>query len=431
MWREKYSQKPGFSWLASDLVSKVAQTFATRILLIGIGLTTSAIVARILGPEGRGVYVVASTIGAIGVQFGNLGLHSSNTYYIAKDRNLLPALLGNTLAVSFGFGGFGAALAWVVFSLWPSLAPVHGTILGLALVGIPLGLAYLLVQNILIGINEVSAYNKIELASKILTVSLISLAILFQAVTVETVFSTGLIALLISFTWALWRLQPYLSKFPLPSLALFKDNIGYGFKVYLACFFSFMVLKSDLLMVQYLLGAEQTGYYSVAVNMADMVYMLPSIIGTMLFPKLSAMPSKEEKWQLSKKVSLVVGVMMTLVAIFAAIIAEPIVRSLFGYAFLPAVPAFLWLMPGIVILSINIIYMNYFGSTGMPLITVYSSSASALFNILLNIKLIPCLGIIGASISSVAAYGMMLCFSLVFIRSDLRQQAVNFGGRNQ
>jgi hypothetical protein len=85
----------------SDFVRKVAETFLTRILLIGIGLITSVIVARVLGPEGRGLYAVAATIAAMGVQLGNLGLHASNTYYVAQKPELLPFLMGNTLIASF------------------------------------------------------------------------------------------------------------------------------------------------------------------------------------------------------------------------------------------------------------------------------------------------------------------------------------------
>src|SRR4030043_1134751 len=96
--------------VSSDFIRKVGETFITRICLIGIGLVTSVIVARILGPEGRGLYAVAATIGAIGVQFGNLGLHGSNTYYLARARSLLPALIGNTLLVSFVVGGAGSGL---------------------------------------------------------------------------------------------------------------------------------------------------------------------------------------------------------------------------------------------------------------------------------------------------------------------------------
>lgn len=60
--------------ISSDFVRKVAETFATGAFLRAIGLMTSVIVTRALGPEGRGLYGVAVTVGAIGVQFGNMGL---------------------------------------------------------------------------------------------------------------------------------------------------------------------------------------------------------------------------------------------------------------------------------------------------------------------------------------------------------------------
>ncbi len=401
--------------IASDFIRKVAETFATRVVLIGIGLITSVMVARILGPEGRGLYAVATAIGAIGVQFGNLGLHASNTYYVARDRKLLPALVSNTLLVSFGFGGLGSALAWLVFFLWPSLAPVHGLILLLSLVWIPFSLAYMLLQNLLLGIYEVKAYNKIELTTKLLGVTLIALAISVSSVTIETVFSATLIAMIISFNWTLLQLKRYFIKLPWPSWQLFKENMRYGLKAYLVAFFSFLVLRVDLLMVQYLLGSEQAGFYSIAVNMTDMVTMLPVVVGTLLFARLSALSSNHEKWQFTKKLSLVVALLMVFLTTFAAFLAEPTVRLLFGEAFLPAVPAFLWLMPGIVVLCINIIYMNYFAATGMPLITLYSTAISTMLNLALNAQLIPLFGIIGASISSNISYSCMIVVSLSYI----------------
>ena len=407
--------------LASDFVHKVAETFATRVLLIGIGLITSVIVARILEPEGRGFYAVAAAVGAIGVQFGNLGLHASNTYYVAKDRSLLPGLVGNTLVVSFIFGGGGAFAAWIVFSLWPALAPVNGFLLIIALTWVPFGLAYMLIQNLLLGLQEVRAYNVVELTTKILSVCLIALVIALNLTNVETVFFAGLVSLLISFLWALWRLKPYLHKIPLPSLLLFKENIRYGLKAYLAAFFAFLVLRIDLLMVKYILGSEQAGYYSIAATMADMVYMLPVVIGTILFPKLSALSDNRKKWELTKKISYGVGCLMIVLVVAAVLLAKPVTGFLYGKAFLPAVPAFIWLMPAILLLSVNTILINYFASIGMPKIVIYSPGMAALLNIVLNIYLIPARGCVGAAWSSVAAYGSMLGVSLLYITYRARQ----------
>jgi len=392
------------SLIKSDFVQKVAETFATRILMIGLGLVTSVMVARILGPEGRGLYAVAVAVGAIGVQFGNLGLHASNTYYVARDRSLLPALIGNTVTVSFVLGGAGGLLAWIVFSLRPELAPVLGLLLALSLLWIPFGLAYLLLQNLLLGIHEVRAFNKIELANQITAVILIGLVILGGAVRVETVFGAGFVGLAAGFSLALWGLKKHAKDFPLPSLSLFKDNIGYGIKAYLSAFFAFMVLRIDLLMVKYMLGAEQAGFYSIAVTMADMISMMPVVVGTILFPKLSAMDSISKKWLITKRVTIILSIILMGSCGLAVLIAMPIIRVLFGTSFLPAVPAFVWLMPGMFFLGIEVIIVQFLNSIGFPRIVVLIWAFVCLLNVMLNLWAIPRFGIVGASAVSTVSY---------------------------
>jgi O-antigen/teichoic acid export membrane protein len=403
----------------SDLIRQIGETFATRMMLMGISIITSVIVARALGPEGRGFYAVAAVIGAIGVQFGNLGLHASNTYYVARDRKLLSMLIGNTILVSFALGGCATFLVWLIFTLWPKVAPVGGLLLLLSLIWIPFSLAYLLLQNLLLGIQEVHAYNRIELISKILGVGLIGVLILLRAVTAEKVLLTGLIALIISFFWALSRLQSHLSAPPRPSMLLLKENISYGFKAYLAAFLAFLVLKVDLLMVKYILGPEQTGYYSIAVAMADMVYMLPTVIATILFPRLSTIPNKQEKWMLAKKVVLCVGLVMLVLVCCSVFLAEPIVQILFGKAFMPAVPAFMWLMPGIFFLGIEIVAVQFLNSIGFPIIVVYIWGFSTALNVGVDLYAIRAYGIIGASVVSSVTYFVVFVFVMIIIRRTL------------
>ncbi len=388
----------------SNFVSRVAQTFITQSLMIVISLLTSVILARILGPEGRGLYAVASIVNAIGIQFFNFGLHSSNTYYVARDRKLLPALLGNSLLIGFGCGSLAIVLAGVAFSIWPHLAPVQGLLLLLALVSVPFSLVYMLLQKLLIGIDEVSSYNKIDLAIKIIGIILIGLVILLRQVTVEMLFSANLITLAIGFVWCLWSLITYISVHPWPSFSLLRDSLGYGLKAYLASFFSLMVLRSDLLMVKHLLGEEQAGYYSIAASMADMVYMLPCIIATLLFPKLSALPTISEKWKFTKKVIATGGPLVIFLGGSAVLVAEPLVKFLFGVHFLPAATAFIWLLPGIIFLGIQTIAVQFLNSVGFPKVIVLVWAGSFLLNFTLNTWAIPSYGIKGASLASSASY---------------------------
>src|SRR5437867_4574809 len=178
----------------SDFAWKVGETFATRVFLIGAGVVASVLVARTLGPEGRGLYAVAGALAGVGVQFGNLGLHSANTYFAARDRSLLPRLAGNSLAVSAALGAAAIALLWSAAVLRPDIVPLGGPLLLLVSASIPIGLGYLLLQNLLIGVQEVRAFNRIEIVTRLVSLTLIALVILERTVSPASLFAAGVAA---------------------------------------------------------------------------------------------------------------------------------------------------------------------------------------------------------------------------------------------
>ena len=61
------------------------------------------------------------------------------------------------------------------------------------------------------------------------------------------------------------------------------------------------MIRSDLLMLKYMRGAETAGYYSIAVSMADYIAILPTVIALLLLPKLSATTDIMQKYRLTKK----------------------------------------------------------------------------------------------------------------------------------
>lgn len=409
---------PG-SLRSSSFARNIAQTFATRLVLLGSGLATAILVARALGPEGRGLYAVAVAIGAIGVQLGNLGLHASNTYYVAQDRKILPALIGNSLLVSFLFGALAGGATWIALLQWPGLAPLQGTLLGLAMLWVPFGLAYLLLQNLLLGVLEVSKYNQIELLTKLLGLVLVGVAIAMPKANVETVFSAGLIALAVGFIWALSHLLRMVPRVPWPVLSVLRENLDLGFRAYVIAFLSFLVLRVDLLLVKYLLSTADAGYYSIAATMADGVVLLPTVVASMLFPRLSGMVDHRQKWNLARKTAVLTGLMMLPVVLSALALARPVVRIFFGPAFMPAVPAFVWLLPGIFFLGIETVLVQFLNSMGFPKIVIGGWVICCVANIVLNLWAIPAYGIVGASVVSSICYTLIcVVVTLIIVKGD-------------
>lgn len=407
----------------SSFVRSVAETLATRLLLIAVGVATSIVVTRALGPSGRGLLAVALALGGLGVQFGNLGLHAANTYSVAGHPERLPRLAANSLVVSLGIGGAAAAGLWLVLAAFPGLVGIGGPLLALAVAWIPLGLAYLLFQNLLVGVQDIRGYNLAELGNRLVSLALVGVVILVGAVAPATVFLASLAGLAASFLWVVVRLGVPLRPLPTPSPALFVENLRYSLKAYFAALFMHLVLRADLLLLQNLRGPADTGLYAVAVAVADLVYLLPTVAGTVLFPRLTALADGGARWVLARRVAIAVGVLMGGAGLALGLVARPLLRLLYGAAFAAAAPPLVWLLPGIVLLSVNTILMNYFASTGMPAVTVYSPAAAALLNVGLNLWLIPELGPAGAALASSVAYGLMLLFSLAHLARSGRAEA--------
>jgi len=408
----------------TELRRNIFETYGARLLVVVLTFAAAVVIARELGPTGRGLYAVAAAVGAIGLQFSNLGLHLSNTYYVAKYRALLPALIGNSLAVVF-VCCVVMALIGIGFVFWPKLSPVHGTLLLLALASVPIGLAYMLTQGLLLGVNEVRAYNQIECGSKLLVLAFICVPALVHRGTVELFFGMTLSSVILGFIWALLCLSRASTNPPKLSFAVFRQSISTGINAYMILFFGFLVLRIDLLMVKYMLGATEAGYYSISQVLAENTMMFPVVVGSLLFPKLSAIEEREEKLRLANKAVLVTAALMLPVVAIAALVAAPVISVAFGRSFLPAASPFAWLMPGTYFLGIEAVMVQLLNSEGFPPIIVVAWVADTIINVALNFWAIPHYGIAGASIVSSICYFLMfvLVAGVVWKRNYARDPA--------
>jgi len=95
----------------------------------------------------------------------------------------------------------------------------------------------------------------------------------------------------------------------------------------------------------------------------------------------------------------------------ASLLAKPIIPLLYGRAFLPAVPAFQCLLPGIFFLGIEVVLVQFINSMGFPMHVVYIWGFSTLLNIGMNLYAIGKYGIIGAAMVSSICY--LIVFALI------------------
>jgi O-antigen/teichoic acid export membrane protein len=406
---------------ARDFISKVALTFVAKAALFVLGIAISILISRLLGPVNRGIYATALAITGLGVQFGNFGLHASNTYFVAKNKALAQTLVANTIVLSLGAGSVIGAVTLAFMLVRPDLLPLHGANLVLSVIGIPLGLSYLLFQNLLIGQYRIKEYNFIDIAFRLVNLLLLLLIAGLAALSSAKATLAYVIAVAIAGSLCLQRLTS-VRRLERPSLGLFRQTFSYGFRAYLSAFFTYAVLRADLLLVGHVLGAQQTGYYSVAVNVADLIIAVPVTISTILFPKLVGMVDASQKWQQTKKVLIVLSIVVVCISGLAALAASWLIPLLFGARFASAIPAFRLLMPGVVFISLTSVLSAYVASEDIPWTVVAVYLAMSGLNVVLNIVWLPRVGINGASIASSICYLGCFLGLLLISRGFLREE---------
>jgi O-antigen/teichoic acid export membrane protein len=83
-----------------------------------------AIVAHVLGPAGYGTYVACTALVSTMAPFATLGTGNVMIKYVARNRNVLPAYLGNALLVTVAFGSF---ITLFVLLIRPRVLPASAT----------------------------------------------------------------------------------------------------------------------------------------------------------------------------------------------------------------------------------------------------------------------------------------------------------------
>src|SRR6185369_17204107 len=131
--------------------------------------------------------------------------HVSNTYFVAKDKRLLPALIANSLVGSALVGIVTAFVLGVIAVVSPAALPFPRAIGVLLMLWIPVALAYMLARNLSLAVMDVSGYNRVEIANRIIALMIALALIGWGRLNATSAFLASLLGLVISFAWILRR----------------------------------------------------------------------------------------------------------------------------------------------------------------------------------------------------------------------------------
>ena len=417
------------------LWTQIAWTFATRVVMIFNSLAAGIIVAHWLGAEGVGQLAVINVAVATLVQLGSFGLPSSNTYFIAQDQARFRAAAFNSLLFALGAGLILTLALSATASARPDwFGPNSASLIHIAAISIPFQLITLIGLNILLAVGKIRQFNILDLVSQ--SFVLINAACVWLLVKgdLETLVwwnttTSVLVSLLIGGLLVISAKNLVQSKWR-ADVALLRRMITYGLKFHISILAGAIIIRADLLVVNHFRGAEEAGVYSVASQFALLLMLLPGVIATLLFPRVTT--EQDARGETTCRVTRYTAFIM-FVCCLAAVPFSLLLPFVYGAAFYDATGLLWILLPGVYLIGLESVLVQHFNALGLPRAIPLYWVVVLVLNLALVFALVPRFGAQGAAIASTISYAAIFglvalhfhsstgrSFSEVFVLGSLR-----------
>lgn len=382
-------------------------TFVTRILQLALGIGSSIIIARALGPQGKGFYSLAILLPSLIIGFGDFGIGQASVFFVGKRRYSAEEILGNNITLSFllGIAGFSIGLIIIVFFGSFLFHGVTKAYLFLALFLIPLEFFLSFVNSLLLGLRKIKEFNFINILQSFVLLLLISILLLTLSFGVKEAITAYIISNFIGVVVLFFLAKRIAGNFHLYlDKSYFKDAFRYGFKVYLGNIIQFLHYRVDMFLVNIILNPIAVGFYSIAVGLAEQTWLISQSAGTVLFPRVSSETDAKRLKEFTPLVCRNVLLITLIGAILLFFLGRLLIFLFYSEKFSASVLPFQILLIGVVAMGGWRILTNDLYGRGKPELNIYISLTSVVLNIILNILWIPKFGIAGAAWASSVSY---------------------------
>jgi O-antigen/teichoic acid export membrane protein len=370
-------------------------TLVLRLANIALAIALGVLTARLLGPSGKGLYAMPGVqAGLVGTAFG--GLASATSYYMLNHRAgraiLRPAAMAAVVLVIaaalsvIGLGALGHAF-WAV----PA-----------AIASLPASAASSLVLGYVTGIKRIRLATTFTVATTLFTLAFMAAGLFLVAhspaiAIVAWIAGTTVVSLV-----AVGAMCVHAMTLERGAPIAFGAYFRMVLKVGATSIVTLLNYRGDLYIVAAMLPPADLGLYTVAISAAESLLIPTQAAALVTSPHVGGLERSAAATLTARCVRnnlLCAGALC--VVVFAG--APLIVRVLYGSSFL--VPALRVLLLGVVALSLGSPISSYYTlKLGKPEIPLALAATSAIICIAGAVVLVPHFGIVGAAISSSAAY---------------------------
>jgi PST family polysaccharide transporter len=192
-----------------------------------------------------------------------------------------------------------------------------------------------------------------------------------------------------------------------------------GWPLMLSSIAVMIYMKIDQIMIGQMLGNDAVGIYSAAARISEIWYFIATAVAASVLPAILE-AKKNNEAQYRQRLQALFD-LMTWIAIIVALpvtfFATPLVTMLFGADYSEAGGVLAIHVWATVFVFLGVAGGNWFLAENQQLISLQRTALGAAVNVLLNIVLIPMLGVVGA------AWATLISYAVAAMLSDAMQHA--------
>jgi O-antigen/teichoic acid export membrane protein len=386
--------------------------FASALTSNTLGFFVVILLARALGPDGRGVTVLYQAAVSLGFAFLSLGISSAAFYFVARREITGRQAMEAGFNVSLVAGGVAAIAVAITALFFEQHLEGKDIPYGLAIFTIPAVIQLRVTELLLRAEGRFGALNALDVGLPISMFACLGGVELAVGLTVPRAVWAWSLAYLPLVVAGYWLLGPAFWPRRLATVSLMLKMLTFGGQGQLTTLIQLFNYRLDSFLILVLVNTSGVGIYSVASSQTEGLLIIANSVAIVLLTNITSGDRSQTAGLTAvtcRNTLLVTGV----AAAGAAVIAAFWIPVVFGGDFSGAVVPYLFLLPGMVMLSGSKILAAYVFSRGRPIINAWIALATLLATIPTDIVLIHLFGVTGAAIGASLGYTLGLVLTAI------------------
>jgi O-antigen/teichoic acid export membrane protein len=364
-----------------------------------VNVGSGVVLARALGPTGRGDLAIAMLWPPLIAGLGMLSVSDAVTYFVGRDGERASDILSSSLLLGIVQGLVLLGAGWLVLPHLLAGKPssvISASLFFLLVVPLNPFIGYPLA--VLQGRLFMQPFNLARASIHVFYTAALVALWGAGAVTVQTALAASLLATvltcLLTFRLVATRVEVQLHF----TLGIIRSLLKYGIRLHIGSVAVFVSQRVDLLALTFLASSAALGNYVVASAIGAVAGLVPSAVSMVLFPVFS----NRDRDTLSRalaRFTLVGGGTTVLAAPIFAFVFPWMLPYLFGSAFAPAKPTSVILILASLVRGWNLMLSSILRGSGSPMLASAGEVGGLVILAILLINWAPQYGAYGAALA--------------------------------